>query len=212
MATKDEVLQKVTDYCTEKQYTLNEDFRSQYSEKYAANYAEADVNNEAVLKDIKFHLDTAFAAASKTAKTEAESWKAKEAEYKKQIDEFKKQNPQETKHKSEKKEVELPDDVKKQLEEFNEFKVKQQKQEKIAKVFNLAKENVREDLHEELKQIMDIMTFNDSDSESEMANKLTAKFTDLWKNKIGNIKPQSPILNNKKYDELLNNAPKVNVY
>ena len=66
--------------------------------------------------------------------------------------------------------------MKKQLEEFNEFKVKQQKQEKIAKVFNLAKENVREDLHEELKQIMDIMTFNDSDSESEMANKLTAKF------------------------------------
>lgn len=212
MAEVTEVLQKVNEYCTERQYTLNDDFRSQYSERFADTYKEADVNDENILNSIKFNLDTAHAAASKTIKIESEAWKAKEAEYKRQIEEFKKQNPQEPKPKSEKKEVELPEDVKKQLQEFNEFKVKQQKQEKIAKVFNLAKENVREDLHEELKQVMDIMSFSDSDSESDMANKLTAKFTELWKNRIGNIKPQSSTLDNKKYDELLESVPKVNVY
>lgn len=212
MAEVTEVLQKVNEYCTEKQYasTLDKTFVDKFSAKFAEANAAAKIDD--VVNSIRFNLDTAFSAASKGLEKQSTTWKEKENEYLRQIEEFKKQNPQEPKPISEKKEVELPEDVKKQLQEFNEFKVKQQKQEKIAKVFNLAKENVREDLHEELKQVMDIMSFSDSDSESDMANKLTAKFTELWKNRIGNIKPQSSTLDNKKYDELLESVPKVNVY
>ena len=93
MATKEEVLQKVTDYCTEKQYTLNEDFRSQYSEKYAANYAEADVNNEAVLKDIKFHLDTALLLHLRRRRQRQNHGKPKKLNTRNRLTSSKKQNP-----------------------------------------------------------------------------------------------------------------------
>ena len=87
MATQAEVLQKVTDYCTEKQYTLNDSFRSKFSEKFATANAEADISDENVLNSIKFNLDTAFSAASQEMKVKDETWKTKEAEYLKQIEE-----------------------------------------------------------------------------------------------------------------------------
>ena len=68
MATQAEVLQKVTDYCTVKQYTLNDSFRSKFSEKFATANAEADIADENVLNSIKFNLDTAFSAASQEMK------------------------------------------------------------------------------------------------------------------------------------------------
>jgi hypothetical protein len=68
MAKQEEVLQKVNDYCTEKQYTLNDDFRSKFSEKFATSNADADVNDENILNSIKFNIDTAFSATSKELK------------------------------------------------------------------------------------------------------------------------------------------------
>lgn len=91
MATQAEVLQKVTDYCTEKQYTLNDSFRSKFSEKFANANTDADVSDENVLNSIKFNIDTAFSAASQELKVKDETWKTKEAEYLKQIETLKKE-------------------------------------------------------------------------------------------------------------------------
>ena len=111
MASEAEVLEKVGSYCTEKQYTLNDDFRSKFSEKFAKINAEADINDENVLNSIKFNLDTAFSAASKELKVKDETWKNKESEYLKQIEALKK-NPKV----EETKVVELPEEIKKNLE------------------------------------------------------------------------------------------------
>ena len=91
MATQAEVLQKVTDYCTEKQYTLNDSFRSKFSEKFANANTDADISDENVLNSIKFNIDTAFSAASQELKVKDETWKTKEAEYLKQIETLKKE-------------------------------------------------------------------------------------------------------------------------
>ena len=91
MATQAEVLQKVTDYCTEKQYTLNDSFRSKFSEKFANANTDADISDENVFNSIKFNLDTAFSAASQELKVKDETWKTKEAEYLKQIETLKKE-------------------------------------------------------------------------------------------------------------------------
>src|SRR5574344_19282 len=74
MATEVEVLEKVGTYCTEKQYTLDDNFRSQFSSKFAAANAEADINDENISKSIKFALDSAFSAASKGIEAQKKVW------------------------------------------------------------------------------------------------------------------------------------------
>ena len=83
MAKKEEVLQKVTEYCNERQYTstLDEAFVDKFSDKFAK--ANADANIDDVVGNIKFNIDTAFSAASKGIEKQSATWKAKESEYQK---------------------------------------------------------------------------------------------------------------------------------
>jgi|SRR5574344_1010940 len=213
MATQEEILQKVNEHCTEKQYTLNDDFRSKFSEKFAKINAEADINDENVLNSIKFNIDTAFSAASKELKVKDEAWKAKESEFLKQIEELKKsQKVDDNKPDKEEKEFKLPDDLKNELEEIKQFKEEKQKQEKRANVLKIAQKNVREDLHGNLEEVLSIMQLDYSKTDEELAKQLDTNFTKIYKGKIGDVRPQSSQVSFKKYDELIKNVPKANVY
>ena len=213
MATQEEILQKVNEHCTEKQYTLNDDFRSKFSEKFAKINAEADINDENVLNSIKFNIDTAFSAASKELKVKDEAWKTKEAEFLKQIEELKKsQKVDNNKLDKEEKEFKLPDDLKNELEEIKQFKEEKQKQEKRANVLKIAQKNVREDLHGNLEEVLSIMQLDYSKTDEELAKQLDTNFTKIYKGKIGDVRPQSSQVSFKKYDELIKNVPKANVY
>lgn len=213
MATQEEILQKVNEHCTEKQYTLNDDFRSKFSEKFAKINAEADINDENVLNSIKFNIDTAFSAASKELKVKDEAWKAKESEFLKQIEELKKsQKVDNNKPDKEEKEFKLPDDLKNELEEIKQFKEEKQKQEKRANVLKIAQKNVREDLHGNLEEVLSIMQLDYSKTDEELAKQLDTNFTKIYKGKIGDVRPQSSQVSFKKYDELIKNVPKANVY
>ena len=210
MATQTEVLQKVNDYCTEKQYTLNDDFRSKFSEKFSTTYADADIEDESVMGNIKFSLDTAFSAASKELKAKAEDWGKKESDYLKQIETLKgnpkvnKPNPNEVK-------VEIPDEVKEQLAELNKFKAEQQKQEKRAKVLDLAKQKVRSDLHDDLEQVLNIMQLDYDKGEDDLAEMLNANFTKLYKNRIGDTRPITSNTEKIKDEDYLNGVKKVKI-
>lgn len=201
MAQKEEVLQKVNEYCNERQYTstLDEVFIDKFSEKFAVNHVDANIDE--IVDSIKFNIDTAFSAASKGIERQSNVWKTKESEYLKQLEELKKVQ-----------EVGIPDEIKQQINELKEFKEQRQREEKISKVFNISKAKVREDLHENLKNVLDVMKVDYNASEEDIAKELTATFTKLYKDKIGDVKPASSGRTNKDFDELLNTIPKINVF
>ena len=201
MAQKEEVLQKVNEYCNERQYTstLDEVFVDRFSEKFAQKNADANIDE--VVDLIKFNIDTAFSATSKGIEKQSAAWKAKEEEYLKQIEGVK-NGHQEV----------ISEDIKQQINELKAFKEAKQREEKISKVFNISKASVREDLHGNLKDVLDVMKINYDATEEEIAKELTSTFTKLYKDKIGMVKPGSSGRSNKDYDELLNNIPKINVF
>ena len=208
MATEAEVLEKVGTYCTEKQYTLNDDFRSQFSNKFAAVNPDADINDENVLNSIKFNLDTAFSAASKGIEAEKKKWDTEKTKLNNEIENLKKnQSTVKTHPKNEEEEnLKLPEDVKKDLDELKMFKAKQLQQEKRAEVLELAKKNVRQDLHKNLSDLLDMTTFDYSKDTKELAKQLNENFTKLYKNNIGDIRPASPETKNMQISKILDSV------
>ena len=208
--TKEEVLQKVNDYCNEKSYTeetLTSEFKDKFSEFFAKKYSEETaIDAEGILEDIKFNINTAFSATSKGLTSKQKAFETKENEYKNTIAELNKKigKPQE-------KIVELPDDVKQQLAELEKFKDAKSKKDKFDEIVKLAKNGIRPDLYasfEKYAQEYDVTL--DSTSE-EQAKKLTARFQEIFKDSIGDIKPLAPKVSKKRDEEFIASIPKVQV-
>ena len=208
--TKEEVLQKVNDYCNEKRYTeetLTSEFKDKFSEFFAKKYSEETaIDAEGILEDIKFNIKTAFSATSKGLTSKQKAFETKENEYKNTIAELNNKigKPQE-------KIVELPDDVKQQLAELEKFKDEKSKKDKFDEIVKLAKKGIRPDLYasfEKYAQEYDVTL--DSTSE-EQAKKLTARFQEIFKDSIGDIKPLAPKVSQKRDEEFVASIPKVQV-
>lgn len=208
--TKEEVLQKVNDYCNEKSYTeetLASEFKDKFSEFFAKKYSEETaIDAEGILEDIKFNINTAFSATSKGLTSKQKAFETKENEYKNTIAELNKKigKPQE-------KIVELPDEVKQQLAELEKFKDAKSKKDKFDEIVKLAKNGIRPDLYasfEKYAQEYDVTL--DSTSE-EQAKKLTARFQEIFKDSIGDIKPLAPKVSQKRDEEFVASIPKVQV-
>jgi len=208
---KDDVLQKVNDYCSEKSYTsetLTDEFKSQFSDFFVKRHQDADINDESIISELQFNLNTAFSATSKGITQKAKSFEQKENDYKRQIEELKKKEPSQEPIVQQ---TELPDEIKQQLEELESFKNEQKRNEKFKEVLALAKDGVRQDLHSTLeKYAQDFQVSLDEDSK-EQAKKLTAKFQDIFKDSIGNIKPLAPSVSIKRDEEFLASIPKVKI-
>lgn len=208
---KDDVLQKVNDYCSEKSYTsetLTDEFKSQFSDFFVKRHQDADINDESIISELQFNLNTAFSATSKGITQKAKSFEQKENDYKRQIEELKKKEPSQEPIVQQ---AELPDEIKQQLEELESFKNEQKRNEKFKEVLALAKDGVRQDLHSTLeKYAQDFQVSLDEDSK-EQAKKLTAKFQDIFKDSIGNIKPLAPSVSIKRDEEFLASIPKVKI-
>ena len=89
--TKEDVLQKANDYCTEKAYTtetLTDDFKEKFSEFFAKRYPDAEPDDENAIASLKFDLDTAFSATSNGLTSKQKAFEEKENEYKSQIAEL----------------------------------------------------------------------------------------------------------------------------
>lgn len=208
--TKEEVLQKVNDYCNEKSYTeetLTSEFKDKFSEFFAKKYSEETaIDAEGILEDIKFNINTAFSATSKGLTSKQKAFETKENEYKNTIAELNKKIG-----KPQGKIVELPDDVKQQLAELEKFKDAKSKKDKFDEIVKLAKKGIRPDLYasfEKYAQEYDVTL--DSTSE-EQAKKLTARFQEIFKDSIGDIKPLAPKVSQKRDEEFVASIPKVQV-
>ena len=202
MATEAEVLEKVGTYCTEKQYTLDDNFRSQFSNKFAAANAEADINDENISKSINFALDSAFSAASKGIEMQKKIWDEEKIKLNGEIEKLKKTPKKEGENK-----FELPDDIKEKLNKLDAIEEKRSRQEKRAEVLELAKKGVREDLQGNLEDLLDMTSIDYTKESKELAKQLNDNFAKLYKNNIGDIKPSSPEKKARKVEDILNSIP-----
>ena len=212
MITKEEVLQKANDYCTEKQYnkeTLSDAFMDKFADHFAKAYTseEASIEDESILSSMKFALNTAWSSASQLATDKTKAFETKENEYKATIEELNKKianfKPQKT--------VEIPDEVNEQLKELKAFKNEQLKQEKFSKIQKLAKEGIREDLHNELEILMKDYEVKMDKDDKEQAQALIERVKELFKGRIKDITPLKSHQTLKRDEEILDNLPKIKV-
>lgn len=210
--TKEEVLQKVNDYCTEKQYTnatLTDTFKDKFADHFQKADPEGDINDENVLKSLKFALNTAFSSASELATVKTTEFTTKENGYKSQIAELQKKikNPQSP----EPKEPKIPKEVEDQLKELQAFKDAKSKQEKLTNIMALAKEGIRQDLHKSFDTFAKDYEVKLDKEDKEQADSLVAKFQEIFKDSIGDIKPLAPKITQKHDEEFISSIPKVKI-
>lgn len=205
--TKEEVLQKVNDYCNEKSYTnetLTDDFKDKFSDFFSKKNEQKGIDDDGVIDDLKFSLNTAFSAASKILTSKNSAWNTKENEYKKKIEELsKKVNPIEDKK------LELPDDVKEQLKRLTQYEEDSRKREKFEEILGIAKKSIREDLHKSFANYAKDFAVNTNEDSNEQAKKLVSRFQEIFKDSIGDIKPLAPKITIKQETEFIENLPKI---
>ena len=207
--TKEEVLQKANDYCTEKSYseTLTDEFKDKFSDFFSKKYPETDAEDETMIADLKFNLDTAFSATSKGITSKQKAFEDKENEYKNQIAELTKKLEKKPKTMDTK----IPQELQEKLDKLEKFENEQRKREKYAAVLALAKKGVREDLHSSFEKYAADFAVNLEETESEQAKRLTSKFQEIFRDSIGDIKPLAPKQVIKNDMEYIESVPKIKV-
>lgn len=210
--TKEEVLQKVNDYCNEKSYTtatLTDAFKDKFADHFQKANVEGDINDEAMLNSMKFALNTAFSSASDIATVKQNAFASKENEYKMQIAELQKRVK--TPEVDETKPAELPDEVKTQLAELQSFKDERTKKEKLDNIIKIAKEGIRSNLHASFDKYVEGYNVALDKEDKEQAQTLLDKFRAIFKDSIGDIKPMTPVQTAKQEEEFIASIPKISV-
>lgn len=208
--TKEEVLQKVNDYCTEKQYTnatLTDSFRDKFADHFQRANPDGDVNDENVQTRLKFALNTAFSSASELATVKTTEFTSKENGYKSQIAELQKQ----IKTPIIQHETKIPKEVQDQLKELQDFKDAKSKQEKLKNIMALAKAGIRQDLHQSFDKYASDYEVKLDKEDKEQADALVKKFQEIFKDSIGDIKPLAPQVSKEKDAELIGSIPKIKI-
>ena len=207
--TKEEALQKVNDYCNEKSYTnatLTDGFKEKFAEHFAKRYQDASADDETAIADMKFAINSAFSGASAIITDKTKEFETKENGYKSQIEEL---NKKITTPKP--KEVQIPKELQDQLNELKKFKDEQFKQEKLKNILKLAKAGVRQDLQASFDKFAKEYEVKLDKEDKEQADALVAKFQDIFKDTIGDIKPLAPKQTQKRDEEYLASIPKVKI-
>jgi len=210
--TKEEVLQRANDYCSERSYdesTLTSEFKDKFADFFVKRNPEGDINDETILADLKFNLDTARSAAAKGIAFKQQAFTTAEEDYKKQIAELNKKlgdKPTPTPPAPT-----IPKEVQDQLDELKRFKDEESKKAKFEEVVGIAKKNVREDLLKSFERYAQDFTVNLNETSEEQAKRLFNRFQEIFKDSIGDIKPFKPRINAEKENEYLNSLPKIKV-
>ena len=209
--TKEEVLQKVNDYCNEKSYTnatLTDGFKDKFAEHFAKRYPDAGVDDETAMSDMKFALNSAFSGASLIITEKTNAFTSKENEYKSQIAELQSKIDGKTPPPPP---AEIPKEVQDKLDELEKFKVAESKKTKFAAIMDIAKKGIRQDLHasfDTFAKDYDVMLDKE---DKEQADKLVQRFGDVMKSSIGDIKPLTPHQIEQNEDEFFKSLKKVTV-
>lgn len=209
--TKEEVLQKANEYCSEKGYTnetLTDEFKEKFSDFFSKKYQETDANDESMLEDLHFNLNTAFSATSKGVTSKQKAFEEKENEYLTQIEELNKKLGKRNKTKDE---PVIPKEIQEQLDELKKFKNDEAKKERFENILNIAKKGIRQNLHKSFETFakgVDVVLDKD---DKEQAKAMVERFQEIFMDSIGDIKPLAPKQTQKNDREFLESLPKVKV-
>ena len=209
--TKEEVLQKANEYCSEKGYTnetLTDEFKEKFSDFFSKKYQETDANDESMLEDLHFNLNTAFSATSKGVTSKQKAFEEKENEYLSQIEELNKKLGKRNKTKDE---PVIPKEIQEQFDELKKFKNDEAKKERFENILNIAKKGIRQNLHKSFETFakgIDVVLDKD---DKEQAKAMVERFQEIFMDSIGDIKPLAPKQTQKNDREFLESLPKVKV-
>lgn len=211
--TKEEVLQRANTYCSERSYdseTLTDDFKDKFAEFFAKKHEAAGIDDDGILDEIKFNIDTARSAATRGLAAKQKAFESIESGYKNQIAELnKKIKDSDTKHQQQ--QFELPEEVKTQLAELQKFKNEEAKKNKFNEIVALAKKDIREDCIGDFDIFVKDYDVKEDVSVDEQAKRLHSRFQEIFRSKIGDIKPLAPKQVQKQEDDFIDSIPKVKV-
>ena len=209
--TKEEVLQRANDYCSERSYdesTLTSEFKDKFADFFAKKYPDTAIDDEAALADLKFNLDTAKSASAKGRTSLQTDWESKENDYKAQIEELNKKLGRKPRT------VEtpvIPKEVQEQLDELKRYKNEEIKKTKFASIMDIAKKGIRQDLHKSFETFANGTNVDLEKTDKEQADALVSRFQEIFKDSIGDIKPLAPQQVRKNDEAVLSGLQRVKV-
>jgi hypothetical protein len=207
--TKEEVLKKVETYCNEKSYTnetLTDGFKDKFADHFLKLDPDGDINDEAIVGNLEFALNTAFSGASEILTVKNNLFTSKETEYKNQIAELTKKLGKQTPPKDP---PAIPKEVQDKLDEWEQFKTRETKREKSKSILQLAKKSIREDLHSSFDAFAEDFDASLEKEDKEQAEKLVSRFQLIFKETLGDIKPLAPRQTAQVEKEMLESVPKI---
>ena len=209
---KNDVLQRANEYCNERGYdesTLTSEFKSKFADFFVKKYPEGDINDDAIIADLKFNLDTAKSASAQGRTSLQQEFTAKENNYKTQIADL--ESKIKTPQQQQQQEAVLSEEVQNQLKELQAYKDAEQRKEKLANIIAIAKKDIRPDMHASFDDY--VKTYNvelDKDDE-EQAKTLHSRFQSIMGHSYGDIRPKTPKQTQQSDEAFIATIPKVSV-
>lgn len=212
--TKEEVLQKANEYCSEKGYTsetLTDDFKDKFSSFFSQKYPDVAIDDETAIADMKFNLNTAFSATSKGITLKIKGFEEKESEYKRQIEELNKKIGHKPDDNGTFQGGGISKELQEKLDKLERFENEARKNEKLKEILEMAKKGIRVNLHKSFEKYAKDFSVSLDETSEEQAKKLTERFQEIFKDSIGDIKPLAPQSTVKRDEEFLNSLPKIKI-
>lgn len=189
MAQKEEVLSKVNQICEERNFDLSETFRDKFSEKFAEAYKDVPIEDDGLVAALTISVESSGHARKNAFSEATKGFEAKEAEYKSQIEEWKKKAE---KGNQKPPKFELPAEYKEKLDRLEKFELQEKTKSVRNQIYDTAKSKVREDLHESFRNYLGKQNIAiDADINAE-AERLLKDYQDIFRSSIGDITPLSP--------------------
>ena len=207
--TKETVLESINTYCTERKYgseNLTDGFKEKFSNFFVKKYEGKDVEQEEMVADLHFNLDTAFSASVDINSALKSSFETKKTEYENQIAELNKKLG-----KKETPKFEVPKELQDQLDELKKYKNEEIKKTKFASIMELAKKGIRQDLHKSFETFATGTNVDLEKADKEQADALVSRFQEIFKDSIGDIKPLAPQQVRKNDEAVLSGLKRVKV-
>lgn len=207
--TKETVLESMNTYCTERKYgseNLTDGFKEKFSNFFVKKYEGKDVEQEEMIADLHFNLDTAFSASVDINAALKNSFESKKTEYENQIAELNKKLG-----KKETPKYEVPKELQDQLDELKKYKNEEVKKTKFASIMDIAKKGIRQDLHKSFETFATGTNVDLEKTDKEQADALVSRFQEIFKDSIGDIKPLAPQQVRKNDEAVLSGLKRVKV-
>ena len=207
--TKETVLESMNTYCTERKYgseNLTDGFKEKFSNFFVKKYEGKDVEEEEMIADLHFNLDTAFSASVDINAALKNSFETKETDYKNQIAELNKKLGRKETPK-----FEVPKELQDQLDELKKYKNEEVKKTKFASIMNIAKKGIRQDLHKSFETFANGTNVDLEKADKEQADALVSRFQEIFKDSIGDIKPLAPQQTRKNDEAVLSQLKRLKV-